>query len=172
MKISLAARGPVAVALLALSLGAAGCAYRLGSTLPPGLSSVHVPTVVNRTDEPQVERDVTRSLVQEFQRDGTLRIAEAGAADSRIDVTVSGFKLLPLRYERDAAKTAREYRLLLEADFVLRRTRDDTVLMQRRVQGEATFTFAGDMATSKRSALPEATRDLAHDIVEAVVEFW
>ncbi|MCC6142180.1 MAG: LptE family protein [Candidatus Hydrogenedentes bacterium] len=160
------------MAALAALLLASGCAYRLGSTLPPGIETVHVPTIINQTDEPSLESEVTRALVREFQRDGTLKIAEASAADARLEVTAVGFKLEPLRYERDSTKSTREYRMLIDADLVMFKSKTDTPMLTRHVQGEATFDFIGDMATSKAQALPEAARDLSHDIVEAVVEYW
>ncbi|MCE9615444.1 MAG: hypothetical protein K8T26_14330 [Lentisphaerae bacterium] len=160
------------LAAVMAALLCSGCAYRLGSTLPPGIETVNVPAVINQTDEPLLESEVTRALVREFQRDGTLQIADAGSADTRLEVTAVGFKLEPLRTERDSTKTTREYRMLIDADLVLFKTKSDTPMMTRHVQGEATFTFSGDMASSKAQALPEAARDLSHDIVEAVVEYW
>jgi hypothetical protein len=41
-----------------------------------------------------------------------------------------------------------------------------------RIQGEADFVIAGDFTTSKKQGLPAAAADLAHNIVESVVEAW
>lgn len=159
--------------LLAGALLAAGCAsYRLGNTLPPGIETVYVPTVVNQTGEPLLEPDVTRAIVQEVQRDGTLRIAEAAAADTRLDVTLVTFQLSPVRFERDSTKTATEYRMRIVADITLYKSSDDTVLVQQRVDGEQTFDFLGDMASSKIEILPKTSRDLAHHVIESIVEYW
>lgn len=149
-----------------------GCAYRLGSALPPGIESVYVPTVVNNTEEPQIDTEVTRALTREFQRDGTLRVADEASADARLDVTLVRFKLEPLRYEQDSNKTTREYRMYIDADITMFRAKEDTPMLTRHVQGEATFDFFGDLASSKAQALPECARDLSHDIVEALVEYW
>jgi len=93
-------------------------------------------------------------------------------ADARLDVTLVTFDLDPLRYERDSTKTAREYRMRIVADVALFKGADDTAMMQRRVAGDATSDFAGDLASSKNQILPKAARDLAHKIVESIVEYW
>ena len=60
----------------------------------------------------------------------------------------------------------------IKADILLTRRVSGEVMTKRRVAGETFFDFTGDMGTSKRTALPLATADLAHDIVESVVEYW
>ncbi len=150
-----------------------GCVgYRLGSSLPPDVSSVHVPTFVNDTNEPLLESDTTRAAIQEFQRDGTLRVLDKDAADLLLEVSLVEFTLEPLRFDRDQSKTAEEYRMRIKADILLTRRKTGEVMTQRRVAGETFFDFSGDLGTSKRTALPLAAADLAHDIVESVVEYW
>jgi hypothetical protein len=158
---------------LAASLHITGCAgYRLGSSLPADIASVHVPAFSNDTAEPLIESDATRATIQEFQRDGTLRVLDKDEADILLEVTLVDFELEPLRYDRDETKSAVEYRMRIKADILLTRRVSGEVMTKRRVAGETFFDFSGDMGTSKRTALPLATADLAHDIVESVVEYW
>lgn len=160
-----------ALALLVMSLG--GCVYQLGSTLPPDVKTICLPTFINKCGEPQVENDTTQAAIQEFQKDGTLRVVQSpGDADLVMDVTLSQYKLEPLRYEKDEPKTTKEYRLRIVADIVVRKTKVQEPLVKRSVAGEATFIVVGDLTTSKHSALPAAARDLAHRIVESVTEAW
>ena len=150
-----------------------GCVgYQLGSTLPPGIKTVFVSTFVNQTGEPRVEVEATRAAIQEFQKDGTLRVRGKDQADALLTVTLVEYELEPLRYEKDRAKTTQEYRLLLTADIVFERASNGEVLVSRRVFGETDFEPAGDLSSAKRAALPAAARDLAHDIVESVTEYW
>jgi hypothetical protein len=168
---SAAAAALCAAALLAV--GPAGCAaYRLGSTLPAGLKSIHVPTFVNQCGEPQVESEAVRATIQEFQKDGTLRIADERDADLRLDVTLVDYSLAPIRFRREMTRTAQEYRMTLAARIVLTRRSNGEVLTRTRVIGESTFEPGGDLTLAKRQALPKTARDLAHNIVESVVEVW
>ena len=162
------------LAALALGLLLNGCAgYQLGSTLPRGLRTIYVPTFENVSGEPDVDQAATRAVIAEFQQDGTVEVATAQDADLRMDATVTRYQVESLRYRSDRATTADEFRIRLYADVVVRYARDGTVFMKRSgVQGEATFLLESDMRTAKLAALPEAAEDLAHDIVEAVVEHW
>jgi hypothetical protein len=131
-----------------------------------------MPTFINRTGEPQVETEATRAAIREFQKDGTLRLVGAEQADAHLKVVVTDYELAPLRYRKDRAKTTREYRLLLTAQIEFEMVKTGKVLVKKRVMGESTFEPGGDLSSAKIDALPEACQDLAHDIVESVVEFW
>lgn len=159
-----------AVVALAMLTGCAG--YRLGSSLPPGIEDVHVPTFVNKTQEPLIENDATRAVVQELQRDGTLEVASESEADAVLRVTLTGYKIDGVRYERDRPKVAKEHRLVISADLRLEARATGKLLAERSVEGEAVFADSGDMVSARRQALPIATADLAHDIVESIVEYW
>ena len=160
-----------AVGLLILPL--AGCVYQLGSSLPPNLKTVYVPAFVNQCGEPQAETEATQAAIAEFQRDGALEIVPSESeADLVVAVTLSSYKLEPLRYEKDQPKTTKEYRLRIGASLVVTQTKTKTVLTKKSVEGQTTFLVAGDLTSSKRTALPAAARDLAHKIVQSVTEAW
>jgi hypothetical protein len=166
---------PAAIVLLIgiLPLLHTGCAgYRLGSTLPPDINIVHVPTFINKTTEPRLEIETSQATISEFQRDGTLSISDISKCDVILNVTLVGFKLDPLRYDPDTSTTTREYRLTITSDIELVNRVTKAVMTRTTVQGEADFTPTGDLSSAKREALPTAARDLAHDIVESVVEYW
>jgi hypothetical protein len=167
---------PARAALAAIALGtalSAGCAgYRLGSALPPGVRSVHVPTFRNNSGEPEAEVYATRATIQEFQKDGTLRVASPQEADALLEVVLVAAALEPLRYETDRAKATAEYRFRLTADLRLLSTATGQVLLNKRVEGDRTFDVEGDLSSSKRRVFPQVANDLAHEIVESVVEFW
>jgi hypothetical protein len=161
------------VLLAAAALCSGGCVgYRVGSTLPPNIRSVHVPTFVNRSGEPEVDTMATRATIDELQRDGTLTVSSRQSADTILEVTIVKFKLQPVRYSSGRAKTAREYRARIAVNLVFKLKRSGEVLRKKRVEGEATFETGSDLSLAKRRAIPLAARDLAHDIVEAVVEAW
>jgi len=151
-----------------------GCVgYQLGSMLPPDVRTVHVPTFINETEEPLLEIETTRAAISEIQRDGSLRIASADEADALLTVRIINFRLQPLAYDRDRRAAAEEYRMFITASIVLTRQSTQEVIAQNpRVTGEATFILAGDMTSSKQTALPAASRDLAHLIISRLVEAW
>ena len=155
-------------------LGLNGCiGYGLGTTLPPDIRSVHVPTFVNETDEPQLEIRTTSATISELQKDGTLRIAHKDQADALLEVTLKKYEVIPIRYDRDESTTPKEHRIQITALVVLTKTADQKVLVDNHaVLGESTFEIITDLTSAKRRALPKAAKDLAHNVVESVVEYW
>lgn len=133
------------LAVLTFALISSGCGgYRLGTTLPDGLKSVHVPMFINKTKEPLLENSATQATLQEFQREGTMKVAK-DQADTLLEVTLTDFVLEPLRYRRDESLTGREYRIRIYADMVFSKTLPEkTVMINKRVIGEATFILVGD----------------------------
>lgn len=151
-----------------------GClGYKLGSTLPPDVKAIYVHLFINKCNEPLLEIDTTNATIAEFQKDGTLRIVPRDEADVLLETTLNAMTLTPLRYDQitDKAKP-NEYRLTLAASFVLKRTKTREIMSEVSVIGESTFVFLGNLNSSKRSAIPAASEDLAKRIVEKVVEIW
>ena len=96
-----------------------------------------------------------------------------GEADARLDVVITKFKLQPVRYDRDRRTTSSEMRMIITTDVKLTRVSDGEVIVNRKgVRGDDDFERIGSLSVAKEEALPGASRDLAHEIVTAVVEFW
>lgn len=165
--------GRTLLAGLAAALCLSGCVgYRLGSTLPPDLRTLHVPPFANKCGEPLIEIETTQATIQDFQKDGTLRIVDADRADAILEVALVKYVLEPLRYEKDRSKTTKEYRLQITADVTLTRAGTNKILTRSQALGETTFLPGSDLTSAKRAALPAAAVDLAHHIVQSVVEYW
>lgn len=162
--------------LAVAAFGLAGCTqmgYNLGSMLPPDIQSVFVPTFINETDEPQLEIEATQSVIEALQLDGSLSVATEREADAILHAKLIEYRLVPIGYRQDRPTATDEYRIFLTAAFALTRTSDGEVIAQSpRVMGESTFVLEGDLTSAKRLALPDAADDLAHDIVEKIVEYW
>ena len=152
--------------------GIAGCYYTLGTTLPRDLRTVYVPIFANKSKESRIENEATRAARSEFQRDGTLRLADAEDADLVLTATLVDYSLQAISYQRNRPKVTREYRVVLTADIVLKRTHPQKELFTRRVTGDTTFEVGADLTVAKTEALPAAAKILARNIVEAVVQMW
>lgn len=159
--------------LLMVLLFVQGCfGYRLGSTLPPDLRTIYVPLFINRSDEPLIENKATNATIAEFQKDGTLKIVKLDEADLILECTLTGITLKPLRYRSDDRSKPNEYRMTLNASFVLKRAETGEVIGKDSVYGESTFIYTSNLTSAKLSAVPRASEDLAERIVEKVVEVW
>jgi outer membrane lipopolysaccharide assembly protein LptE/RlpB len=153
----------------------AGCSsYRLGSTLDNDIRTVHIPTFGNKTTEAFLETETTRATRQEIQKDGSLLLVDdINTADSILEVVILSYDLTPLSYDRENRTRANEYRINMEASVVLRKTADRSILVNLpSIRGDTTFSFAGDLVTARRQALPTVAADLARDIVAGITESW
>ncbi len=161
------------LALAVLPSLLAGClGYRVGTTLPPHLKTVAVEHYLNKTGEPQLEAEVTRAVLQEFQREGQLRIVDAPQADIILSGDLVRYTLEPMRYDRDRPRTVREYRAVIRAEYLAVERVSGKIVAKGTVEGDATLPTGGDLVTARRGAMPEAARQLAHEIVTAVVSAW
>ncbi len=160
---------------LCLQLTGSGCAsmgYTLGASLPPGVKSVHVPPFQNASDEPSIETAATKAAIEEFQKDGSLKIANEETADSVINVKITAVKLETVTLNQDNTRQTSEYRLKIAASVTFIRRRTNEVILKRDVDGEYKMIPTGDISAAKKLAIPFACKDLAHKIVECVVEYW
>lgn len=163
----------ISIVCLSLSLLQGCVGYKLGTMLPDDIKSVYIPTFINETGEPFLENETTKAVLREIQTDGSLILAKEGEADSILEVTLTSYDLNPLVYEQTNRTRASQYRATIIAGIKFTRVRDGKVIAQRsRVKGDAVFDFSGDLTTTKRNAQPAVADDLAHDIVEIIVEAW
>jgi hypothetical protein len=151
-----------------------GCAgYKLGSMLPDDIRAVHVPSLVNETSEPLIEIECQRAVIEELQRDGSLRIADESTADAIVRVRLREYRLEPVVFDTIDRSNVRQYRIKLAASLVMTRSANDQVIVERPVvRGEGVFNVTGDLSSSKLAGLPVAAADLARNLVQQIVEAW
>ncbi len=149
-----------------------GCGYRFGTSLPPGIRTVHIKPFANRSEEPDLENTATRATISEFIRDGTLQVVDASSADVVLHGAVTEYSLAALLYDEDTSATPEEYRLILTAQIKLVDKSTEETMLETTINGDADFFIGADLTSAKSEALPEAADDLARNIVDAVVEYW
>jgi hypothetical protein len=150
-----------------------GCMnYQVGTTLPRHLRTIAVEPFKNESGEPNLETELQRAIRQEIQREGQLRLLDADAAAIHLRGTLLSYSLDPMRYDQNRPKTVSEYRVVVRARIEAVEAATGDVLVAQTVVGDSTLRAAGDLATARRTALPEAARQAAHEIVNAVVSAW
>ncbi len=160
--------------LLILPLFLTGCVgYKFGTSLPNNYKSLCVLSFENKTDEPNLQFAATTATLREFQSDGSLSLSDTTSADLVLETTLLEATFDAVRFAKKRTLTADQYRMTVEAAITLTDRKTGEVLISRRkIQGESTFTSIGDSQQARLSAQPQVSRDLAHQIVKNVVEFW
>ena len=164
---------PAILLVAAIALFAGGC-YRLGTSLPPNLKTIYIPVFKNTADYPQLESDVTDAVKDKFQFDNALKpVTSSDKADLILDGEITSMKLNALSYNRNRSASAASYRMTLTARVTVTKRRDGAfILKNAEIKGSTTFTVTGDIALSKRLAIPGAAKDLGQNIVDSVTNVW
>ncbi|MGH7318066.1 MAG: LPS assembly lipoprotein LptE, partial [Candidatus Rokuibacteriota bacterium] len=150
-----------------VGLGTAGCGYSLRPSLPANIKSVHVPVLVNRTQEPGIEDFVTQALTQALATSGLARIESPARADAILEGSIIEYSLTSLAFDRAANVT--QYRLQIALALTLRdRAKDEVVWRQNRIEDRADFRVAGAV-TQTLAREEQALRQAAIDISRAII---
>ena len=145
-----------------------GCGYKLGNMVVGGIKTLALAPVKNSTSKVFIEETaVTNSLIQQFNRDGAVKIVSEDIADAVIAVDV-------IKYEQSAQsytdKDVGEYfRILLTANVSVT-DRQGKVLFKSLIVGEAKYEADLDPKEAERLKSREAIKDLCTDIVREIVE--
>ena len=156
---------PVAAVLV---LG--GCGYSLRTSMPPGINSIHVPVLVNKTSEPGIEDFITQALTQAVVQSGRVRIAaNAQDADATLEGSIVEYRLTSLSFDSSANVTA--YRLIIGLALTFKDLKQNKVIWkQDRIEERADFTVAGQVSqTIAREQV--AVQKAAVDVARAIVSF-
>ena len=181
------------IALLAAFLFASSCGYHLSGTgglVPEGARLIAVPVFINGTNEPYVDVEVTRAVVQEFLTDGRLKIVGPEEAELVLHGKVTKYEAQPLSFTANAR--IQQYRVRLTVEARLEDLRTKKVLWQQKginslfisdysvaydiVTDPTTSAPIGEAANisqtkiSKESAIQKASRDIAWTIRSLVLE--
>lgn len=172
-----------AIILLAggAALFLAACGYTTKSLLPPGLRSIAVEPIRNSIDYsthqrrelyvPLIEVAIRSAIVNRFQLDGNLRIAQPETASLILRGNLVSYDKGELR--TDPSNDVQEYRIYVSVSFELWDTAKQEVRWSEpRFTGEGTYFVSGPRATSEQIAIDEAIKDLARRIVERTTEDW
>jgi hypothetical protein len=144
----------------------------MGTLLPEDIKTIYVPTFKNSTGEPNLEVRATNAVIDKLNIDGTLRVvSNREDADSILEATIVEYKRKPVRYSGSSDPT--EYRLTITVNAGFTNLlAGEAFWKDQLISGEAEFVVRGGLPSSERAALPTAFDDLAHDIVETIVEGW
>ncbi len=134
----------------------AGCGYQMvgkETHVPPGLTSVAIPTFKNQTFEPGIEILFTQAFLREFIQDRRVNVVSRAEASSVMEGVVKHFRFFSVSYDRSGF--ALEYQTDVVVDITLK-DREGKVLWQ-----EKDFSESAWFRASSSGLLNEANKQLA-----------
>jgi outer membrane lipopolysaccharide assembly protein LptE/RlpB len=166
------------IVLLMSILGLHACGYHLsgkGSLVPEGAKTIAVPAFINNTNEPYVDLEVTKAVVDEFIADGRLRIVDVEVADLALRGRIMKYEVAALSYTADSFVQQYKVRLVVNASLEDLRSKK-TIWQEAGI--EAVFisdykVTIGDITSTKsakETAIKKAGQDIAWTLRSRVLE--
>ena len=156
---------PLFILLLFLPIG---CGYQLaGKTthLPPGVTSIAIPTLTNLTLEPGLEIHFTQAFLREFIQDKRVSVVSRQTADSTLEGIIKSFTMFSVSY--DTSGYALEYQTIVIMDLTLKK-RDGVILWREKDLMERAWyrTSPSVIATedNKNNAIQQIAKSLAEKV--------
>jgi len=105
-----------------------GCGYKLvgkGTHLPPGVSSIAIPTFKSQTREPGIEIPFTQAFLNEFIRDRRIKVVARDEAEAVLEGVIKSYEYYSVSYDRSGL--ASEYRATVTVDLTLRKRNGEVI---------------------------------------------
>jgi outer membrane lipopolysaccharide assembly protein LptE/RlpB len=109
-----------------------GCGYQLAGKdthLPPGVTSVAIPTLVNKTLEPGVEIVFTQAFLREFIKDRRVKVVDRREADSVVEGIIKSFYIFSASYDKSGY--ALEYQTVVTMDIALKKRNGEIIWAEK-----------------------------------------
>lgn len=127
-----------------------GCGYKMvgkETHLPPGVSSIAIPTFTNKTLEPGIEIPLTQTFLKEFIRDRRIKVVDRKEADAILEGIINTFFIYSISYDRSGY--ALEYRINLVSDLTLKKQNGDVIWREKDFLETLTYHASSDVVISE-----------------------
>jgi hypothetical protein len=137
--------------------------------MPPGINTVHVPVLENRTAEPGIEDFITQALTQAVVGSGARIARNAQEADAVLEGAIVEYRLIGLSFDNSTNVTS--YRLIIGLALTFKDLKQNKVIWkQDRIEERADFLVSGQV-TQTLARENQAVQRAAVDVARAIVSF-
>jgi outer membrane lipopolysaccharide assembly protein LptE/RlpB len=142
-----------------------GCGYQLvgkETHVPPGLTSVAIPTFANQTFEPGIEVPFTQGFLREFIRERRVKVVDRSEADSILEGVIKNLQIYSVAYDRSGLAT--EYQTTVVVDLTLKKRNGEILWKEIDVSESRWFRASSSVLTgesNRAAAIQEIGRFIA-----------
>jgi outer membrane lipopolysaccharide assembly protein LptE/RlpB len=143
------------------------CGYQMvgkKTHVPPGLTSIAIPTFKNRTFEPGIEIPLTQAVLNEFIQDRRVKVVSRAEADSILEGVVTNFTTPAVAYDRSGFVL--EYFVTVNLRFTLK-DRTGKILWDDS-HGEVQWFRASSVGVTNEAAKQAAIQKAAGAMAERI----
>ncbi len=150
-----------------------GCAsYKMGAIRDPGFKTIYIETFKSDVDEPALETLVTTTVIQQFQRDGTIEVTSPDRADVILKGQITSFQMTPVRFAPANQITPTEVSMSIGANYALFKRGQTKPYFKGQASGSTGFFIGDDLQSDKRQGVPLAAVKLGQNIVSTLADGW
>jgi outer membrane lipopolysaccharide assembly protein LptE/RlpB len=153
---------------LLYSLLPLGCGYQMvgkETHVPPGLSSIAIPTFKNSTFEPGIEIPFTQAFLNEFIQDRRVKVVSRAEADAILEGVVADFRTYGVAYDRSGFVL--QYQIGVTVNLTLR-DRTGKVLWEEKGLGESQWFRASSSGVTNEAAKQVSIQKTAGSMAERI----
>jgi outer membrane lipopolysaccharide assembly protein LptE/RlpB len=145
-----------------------GCGYQLvgkETHLPPGISSISIPTFINKTLEPGIEIPFTQALLKEFILDRRVKVVDRKEADSFLEGIIKSYSFYAVSFDRSGLVL--EYQANVVADLTLKK-RDGEILWSEKNLSETSWYRASSNVLTNEASKDASLREIGRLMAERI----
>jgi len=145
-----------------------GCGYQLvgkETHLPPGISSISIPTFINQTLEPGIEIPFTQALLKEFILDRRVKVVDRKEADSFLEGIIKSYSFYAVSFDRSGLVL--EYQANVVADLTLKK-RDGEILWSEKNLSETSWYRASSNVLTNEASKDASLREIGRLMAERI----
>ncbi len=161
------------ISLLLFAIVIWGCSYSFtGSSVPAHIHNIfiHSFTDNSHSGEANIAETLTNDILENFITDNSLTITDSRKADSELSGSIISIKD---RTETITGETISQRKVTVKVKAVYRDNVKKKKVFQKVFQAFATYdNNAADVALARSEAIAEALKQIADDILMAVVSNW
>jgi len=169
---------PSSLAVVLFFLLLSSCGYRftpVGGVVPEDSRTIAILAFVNDTNEPYVDVEVTKAVVDEFLADGRLKVVSSEAADLVLKGSVTKFDMTPSSYTTD--NYVQSYTVGIGVNVTVEDVKTHKIIWQEKGLGSVFVSSyqvtLGDITSTKiakEAALKTGSRDVASTLRSRLLE--
>ena len=129
-----------------------GCGYQVvgkDTHVPPGLTSVAIPTFANQTFEPGIEVPFTKGFLTEFIQDRRVKLVDRSQADCILEGVIKSLQAYSVAYDRSGL--AIEYQTTVVIDLTLRKRTGEILWIEKDISESRWYKASSGVLSSEFS---------------------
>jgi outer membrane lipopolysaccharide assembly protein LptE/RlpB len=158
----------IRILLILCMMSLAGCGYQMvgkETHVPPGMTSIAIPTFKNQTFEPGIEIQFTQAFLNEFIQDRRVKVVTQAEADTILTGVMKSFTAYGVAYDKSGFVL--QYQISVIADLTVT-DRTGKVLWQEKNSSENQWFRASSVGVTNEAAKQVAIQRTAASMAERI----